>query len=535
MNADILNIDKFVEVEQLKEITTSNMFTKSSSEPDPEGLVSYEIFGDPSSSKRKTTFAYIDLGGTFINPLAYEVLVYLKRTMIQDVVDGNGEFFIRNGEIVKVTQKDLPDPKDDVGAGTVWLKNHFNEIIFKNKSGSEIVADRINFIKTCTLDEIFITKWLVLPAFYRDVDVYSSKKNDINIMYQFIISQASMLKSSKGMFNDDYIVTDAHKNIQTKINEMYRYFVTFIAGTKAFMQSYVLGKGTDYSARMVISTPKINTESPDDMEVDFGHSATPLPMMLDCFAPFIHYGFKEFVTGKINGSKFLYTRNNKGEIERVELADNWEDCLLKDNIQKLIELYVDSKEHRLDYFTLETKDGRRLPLSYISTSGNSTDPLVELKNIEARPLTLCEMFYMICYNTCKDKYVEITRYPVEDRNNIFPTKARIIPFYKTEKRTIDGVEYPMFPVITKKDIEDIDDVGRKFQDTLRMFPTFLKALEADFDGDQTSVDGIFTENSGCEEYVYSKANWINIGGGTMRSTGDIVAHTLYALTKEKDE
>ena len=272
MNADILNIDKFVEVERLREITTSNMFTKSSSEPDPEGLVSYEIFGDPSSSKRKTTFAYIDLGGTFINPLAYEVLVYLKRTMIQDVVDGNGEFFIRNGEIVKVTQKDLPDPKDDVGAGTVWLKNHFNEIIFKNKSGSEIVADRINFIKTCTLDEIFITKWLVLPAFYRDVDVYSSKKNDINIMYQFIISQASMLKSSKGMFNDDYIVTDAHKNIQAKINEMYRYFVTFIAGTKAFMQSYVLGKGTDYSARMVISTPKINTESPDDMEVDFGHS-----------------------------------------------------------------------------------------------------------------------------------------------------------------------------------------------------------------------------------------------------------------------
>ena len=119
MNADILNIDKFVEVEQLKEITTSNMFAKSSSEPDPEGLVSYEIFGDPSSSKRKTTFAYIDLGGTFINPLAYEVLVYLKRTMIQDVVDGNGEFFIRNGEIVKVTQKDLPDPKDDGGAGTV--------------------------------------------------------------------------------------------------------------------------------------------------------------------------------------------------------------------------------------------------------------------------------------------------------------------------------------------------------------------------------------------------------------------------------
>ncbi len=533
MKADILNIDRFCEKKGLAEITTSNMFSKSSSEPDPQGLVSYEIFGDPSSEKRKTTYAYIDLGGTFVHPEVYEVLIYLKK-IFGKVVMGEGDFFVRNGEIYEVTSKNIPGPRDDVGSGAAWLKNHIREITFKQAS-SEVVKDRINFIKTCEIDEMFITKWLVLPAFYRDVDVYSSKKNDINIMYQFIISQASMVKSSKSMFDDDYIVTDAHRNIQNKINEMYKYFVTFIAGTKAFMQSHVLGKGTDYSARMVISTPKINVERPSDMEVDFGHSATPLPMILDCFAPFIHYGFKEFVNGKINGSKFVYAKDKNGTIERIELADNWEDCMLKDSIQKLIELYVDSKEHRLDYFTLEAKDGRRLPLSYISSKGDSTDAITELKNVDARPLTLCEMFYMIAYNTCKDKYVEITRYPVEDRNNIFPTNVNIIPFYKTEKRIIDGVEYPRFPVITQTDLDDTEDMGRKFQDTLRMFPTFLKALGADFDGDQTSVDGIFTDNSGCEEYVYSKANWINIGGGTMRSTGDITAHTLYALTKERDE
>jgi len=198
-------------------------------------------------------------------------------------------------------------------------------------------------------------------------------------------------------------------------------------------------------------------------------------------------------------------------------------------------MYVDSKEHRLDYFTLEAKDGRRVPLSYISSAGVSTDPLVELKDVTCRPLTLCELFYIIATKYCAGKYIETTRYPVEDRNNTFPSLPNIIPFYKTERRVIDGVEYKRFPVITKEDIEDIENMGRKFQDTLRMFPTFLPALGADFDGDQTSCNGVFTKNSGCGEYIYSPANWINIGGGTMRSTGDIVAHTLYALTKLHSE
>ena len=95
------------------------------------------------------------------------------------------------------------------------------EIDFKNKSGSETVADRINFIKTSTPEELFTSKWIVIPAFYRDVDVYSSKKNDINIMYQFLISQAGVIKNTKSIFNDEYVVTDAHKNIQKKQNSIY--------------------------------------------------------------------------------------------------------------------------------------------------------------------------------------------------------------------------------------------------------------------------------------------------------------------------
>jgi hypothetical protein len=85
----------------------------------------------------------------------------------------------------------------------------------------------------------------------------------------------------------------------------------------------------------------------------------------------------------------------------------------------------------------------------------------------------------------------------------------------------------------KKSLEELKEgeIASKFTDTLHMFPTYLEALNADFDGDTVSVQGVWTKNSGSRDYIYSKTNIINIGGGTMRGTKDITAHTLYALTR----
>lgn len=533
---DIGSPEQYVKTNNLQEVTSNNMFSRNSSEPDPEGLVSYTIFGDPSSPQRKTQFAYIDLGDYFVHPSALDTLVYLKK-IIKDVVYGEGEFFIRNGNILKVTAKNVPGPKDDVGYGTRWLRNHIKEINFTKDDISATVEDRIRFIKSLSDDEMFTTKWLVIPAFFRDVDVTSNKKNDINIMYQKIIAQAGVIKSTRSMFGK-YTVTDSHRKIQDAISALYLYFTGFTLGTKTFMQQHVLGKGVDYAARMVISTPKINCERPEDMEVDFSHSATPLPMVLECFAPFIHYGFREFIKNKVQGSNFLYTKDSKGHLIQKELASNWEICLLSDNVQKLIKLYTDSKEHRLDTFTLEAADGSRIPIGYIAQDSNAfLDDAGALHNVNSRPITLCELFYMVAYNTVRDKQIMVTRYPVEDYFNIYPSYMNIIPFTKTAKRTIDGVEYPRFPVITDADIADSskENVGEKFVDTLHLFPTYLKALGADFDGDTVSVQGVFTKNTDSENFIYSLTNIINIGGGTCRDTGDITAHTIYALTKGIDD
>jgi hypothetical protein len=109
---------------------------------------------------------------------------------------------------------------------------------------------------------------------------------------------------------------------------------------------------------MVISTPNIKARNSREMEANFSHSAVPLSMALECFAPYIVYGLKKFVNDKIAGSNYIYKYTN-GEFTRIELASHWSDVLLSENIRKLIKIYTDSKERRFDTFLLETVTVRK--------------------------------------------------------------------------------------------------------------------------------------------------------------------------------
>jgi hypothetical protein len=538
MLIDVADNNEYIASNKLQEITTNNIFQSSSSIPDPEGIGSYEIFGNPGTRERRTRFAYINLGDYFVHPLAFDTLVYLKPAL-KDVIHGFGEFYISQGKVIKVTPK-TPSPAGiKTGTGIHWLKDHLDEIIFEKPNMSSIVKDRVAFIKALKKEELFCNKWLVIPPYYRDIDIsQNNKKNDINIMYQSLIAQTSMIKATSSLFGDGD-TTDAHRKIQDKIYELYLYFMTFQTGTKAFIQQHVMGKAIDYSSRMVISTPKITAKNSNEMEVDFSHSAVPLSMALECFAPFIVYGLKKFVNDKIAGSNYIF-RYIKGEFQRIKLASHWTEILLSENIRKMIKIYGDSKERRLDPFLIETESGEMVPLGYITKSleiaAGSVNNISEVGSGAGfiRPLTMCEVFYIVAINTIRDKSVLITRYPVEDYHNIYPSLMNVIPFSKTCKVEIEGISYPRFPLISLEDLKDTS-IANKFVDTFRVFPTYMSAMGLDYDGDQISIQGIFTKNSGSKEYIYSKTNIVNIAGSTMRSTGDVTSHTIYALTRKLEK
>ena len=67
-----LDPNKFIKVNELKEITNPIFFTKNNS-PTPDGLLSNEIFGI-TKDERAGTFAYIDLANeVFMHPLHYKI------------------------------------------------------------------------------------------------------------------------------------------------------------------------------------------------------------------------------------------------------------------------------------------------------------------------------------------------------------------------------------------------------------------------------------------------------------------------------
>ena len=131
---EIKDVDKFVKVNDCKPITDPVFFNGPT--PSPEGLLSNEIFGI-TKAERSGIYAYIDLGGTFLNPLMYKALTRLN-SKIADIVMGTDTFSINDsGDIVQ-------DPNGHTGID--WLYKNFNKIKFK-ETESKSRASKIKFIE----------------------------------------------------------------------------------------------------------------------------------------------------------------------------------------------------------------------------------------------------------------------------------------------------------------------------------------------------------------------------------------------------
>ena len=85
MKIDLFDIKEFIDLNHLQEITSPILFQRGDI-PHPNGLISNEIFGVTTKSRRET-YAYIDLHGYFFNPDIYKAI----RRMFRNI-DKKSEF-----------------------------------------------------------------------------------------------------------------------------------------------------------------------------------------------------------------------------------------------------------------------------------------------------------------------------------------------------------------------------------------------------------------------------------------------------------
>ena len=181
--AEIMDQDKFIKKNDVQKVSNPTFFVRNGV-PTSDGLLSNEIFGI-TAEERQGIYAYIDLNGTYIDPSVYKAMIKVE-PKIKNIVHGLGTYSINSkGEIVE-------DPNGKNGID--WLKANIDKIKFK-KNDSMSRNLKIDYIKK-NLNRAFIRKWIVIPAYYRDV-VSSGNGNIgvgfINKMYSNLISLSNLL------------------------------------------------------------------------------------------------------------------------------------------------------------------------------------------------------------------------------------------------------------------------------------------------------------------------------------------------------
>lgn len=242
----LLDINKFINDNDLKEITTANIMRAEKF--DDNGLFSNIIFGLPNSGKWRNAFGYISLNTQILHPLLYEIGDRRASSLLK--------FF--EGEISLNPDTGVLE-KNSLGYyGIPFFIEHTDEVAKQLIEKNMLTEAGVKLLRYILKYKAFafIDKLIVIPPQYRPVDIVRNKieMTPINNYYAQIINDANVVRFSSG--NNLRSVT---LRIQKEVYKVYQELTNLIKGKQGIQRSNLLGKIMDFSARAVI-TGDINIE-----------------------------------------------------------------------------------------------------------------------------------------------------------------------------------------------------------------------------------------------------------------------------------
>lgn len=526
-----MDVEMFIKKNNLQEVTNPIFFVKNGM-PTEDGLLSNTIFGT-TKSERATHYAYIDLGDTYMHPLCYKIWTRMDKRVI-DIAHGTKRFKVVNGDFVE-------DPNGETGIE--FIKKHIKEIKIRT-TDSRIRDKRINFIDKVG-DRMFMTKLIVLPAYYRDVDNTGSRVGvgAINKIYAQIIAMTKAIRDTR-----DYgfgLDESSRGRIQDAILNIYNTISgnnggdptagTGLSKKRGYVKMSVLSKTSDYGCRLVISSPDLKVERVDDMMVDMYHCGLPLAAALVNFHPFILFHIRQFFENNFYGNKQLPMIDQKTkEISYVSVTDP-EAVFNEDMIREEINRFIHGYSARFRPLKIPCSDGKERMVAFTGRYLSPEDykkgnTIGNYGTVIHRPLTWCDILFMAATEAVKGRHVIITRYPMDRCFNSIMLECYITTIKETEGVYVDGRYYRWYPKIEMKDIDT--NTSNKFVDSLVFNNTLISGAGADYDGDQVSVQGVWTEEANAEiaKFMRSKANYINNNGQLVRDSEHSSIQVMYSMT-----
>lgn len=526
----LLDIEDFIKKNDVKEISNPIFFNQNKL-PTSDGLLSNEIFGI-TKEERANRFGYIDLHGTFLHPLVYKVWSALDKN-VKSIVHGIDNFVIdSNGQF-----KQDPNGK----TGIKFLKDNINKI--KIRSTDSTKRDRVIEFLNISKPLMFITKYPVIPAFYRDVNTEGGKVGvgDINKYYNSIIIASKALAEAQ-----DYGLSLSNSQagrMQEMLLQVYNYFGAGNPDAKGsgvgmpskfgIIRRANLSKTTDYSSRLVITSPELKVEKLDDIEADMDYSVVPLASLSINFLPYMIFWLRGFFENEFS-TRTTYTVHMKdGKVKEIPIQDYqiaFSDERIKDEINRFVHGY----SNRFIPVRIPTVDKKLNVYMHFKGRALTSPDDTEQGEIINRRLTWCDLLFMAASEVTADKHILITRYPIDSFYNQFPTKVKVQSTIETEPMTVvsAGMKkfYKKYPKIREEDIEK--DTSNKFIDSLNMCNGYLDSIGGDYDGDQVSVKGIYSAEANAEldQQMNSKIHYIGLDGISVMDVGKEAKQSLYCLT-----
>lgn len=525
MKIEIFDTKEFVEVNDLKPVTSPIIFQRGNV-PDPNGLLSNQIFGISVNSRRHQ-FSYIDLGMYFFNPHVYKSFKRLFRN-IEYIVNGTKYYIINEkGELV--------EDEENGQTGLEWVYKNWDKIKWERTvDDSAMRKERIDLITKTPKEQIFTRYQIVIPVFYRDVINKSSgggETDPLNNLYAKQIRLAAMIKD-RDMF--DFTLHSTIYTVQNLIVEIYDSFKKKIERKNGMIRKYLMGKNVDNCARSVICCPLYHDETPETTPSRFGYTGIPVSQICSLCYPFMQAWIRDFFDREFIQVQEMKTIKVKGKDEFYETKLYRPELFFTDKyIKTLMDRYIHDPESR--FAPLVAPIGEKQYAQIIFT-GKKLDPsgTHELSNISNRPMTVTDLLYLAAVDVTKGKHALITRYPVSDAYGLFISYVTPITTLRTEVVKINDRVYTHYPMV-EVGLSPLK-VPIRFVDSLQFSNSYLDGLGGDYDGDQVTVKILWTQeaNAECEKVMNSKSFFISPSGSNVRKIKYECLQTMYDMTKDPD-
>ena len=404
MDLDVVSLDKLIKTNKIMEVTSPNALGADGM-PDPAGLYSFEIFGRMGSEERKINFGYINLKRKFLHPFAYNMIYQMFRNLPNVLL---GEKFVllkSNGEMV------LSDkPEDGYETGIDFFINNWKKIKW-NTNDSSAREKKENIFSLLDEDEIFIDKWLVIPCWYRDINLNQKGRISVDEINGLYVKLLNIVNSESITYTNSYYTQSA---LQNMLVEIHNFLSDKIKGKKGVIRQAIMGKSIDYSAISVISAPRIESERYQDQMIPFTYIGLPLYQVCATFFPFMLKWLEDYFYPLEHNTKIKIAGYPPKNISETILNE-----ISTDNLEKLVNGYHKDK----------TKMIRSLPLVLTEELPN----LMYIEKLVGRKPTLTDVLYAAALDVVADKHVICSRYPITGPESIIICRIKVL----TTSKTID--------------------------------------------------------------------------------------------------